>query len=265
MKFLHTALAAVLACFATLAQASSLTTDFSDLWFNANESGWGANVIQQNDTLFVTLFVYGPQSQPTWYVASAVRFTGSSGGTLNFSGPLYQTSGPYFGGSFNPNNVTVRQVGTLTFSASQISAAQISYGVDGVNINKSVVRQNWANENLAGVYLGSSLGTWTNCGAARNGYLESYAMFTITHDASNAVTIREDGSNYTCNYSGNYTQAGRMGTIIGTGLCSDGVNATFTATEVQVSLQSIAMRFLTNQINGSCTFVGREGGVRRGP
>jgi hypothetical protein len=59
------------------ASCSSVTTSFSadltDLWWNESESGWGVNVIQQQDTLFLTFFVYGPDNAPTWYSASDVR------------------------------------------------------------------------------------------------------------------------------------------------------------------------------------------------
>ena len=41
------------------------------------ESGWGANITQQADTMFVTLFVYGQNSSAVWYTATLV-FTGES-------------------------------------------------------------------------------------------------------------------------------------------------------------------------------------------
>ena len=55
---------------------SAPTVDYTDLWFIPAESGWGANVIQQHDILFVTLFVYGTNGQPTWFVASSTVRTG---------------------------------------------------------------------------------------------------------------------------------------------------------------------------------------------
>jgi len=76
--------------------------------------------------------------------------------------------------------------------------------------------------------------------------------------------MREQGSNYTCNYAGGYSQSGRMGTITGNATCSDGSNQGFIATEVQGSIQGLTMR-LTSQFTGTCTFVGRIGGVRRTP
>jgi hypothetical protein len=268
MNFLKTILAAGLTCAASLSHATTtVTTDFSDLWYNESEPGWGVNVIQQNDTLFVTLFVYGTNAQPAWYVASGVRLASTAGGTLTFSGPLYQTSGPWFGDRpFNTSMVTARQVGTLAFSASQISNATLTYNVDSTTVTKAIQRQTWAADNISGTFLGASIGTWSDCSRGRvNGGVESYAQLIVTQDG-NAVQIREDGvppSNYSCHYNGNYSQQGRMGTILGNGTCTDGVNSTFIATEVQASLQGLSMRVASSQINGTCVFVGRMGGMRR--
>jgi len=63
---------------------------------------------------------------------------------------------------------------------------------------------------------------------------------------------------------GNYSQAGRMGSIQGTGACvpQDG-NQTFAATEVQGGLQGLTMRYGV-QFAGQCGATGRMGGMRKG-
>jgi hypothetical protein len=253
-----------LACAAALPPAqAAATTDFSDLWFNASESGWGANVIQQNNVLFVTLFVYGPNSLPTWYVASAVTQTGTVNGNPTFSGTLYRTTGPYFGGAFNPSQVAVTPVGTITFTALGSSTASLAYTVDGVQVAKTVTRQTWENENIAGTYVLASAGTWTNCGAARNGYQEGVAVYTVSQDRA-SIQVREEGQGYTCNYAGTYAQNGRMGTMNAGGTCSDGITQTFNASNLQVSPVGMGMLATFSQPNG-CAFTGRVSGPRRGP
>lgn len=134
----------VVLCFlltALNAGATSFSTDASDLWWNSAESGWGLNVIQQDNVLFVTLFAYGTGSQASWYVASDLTASGSN--TAVFTGPWYQTTGPYFGGPFNPASVTVRQVGTATFTLTDATNARFDYSVDGVNVSKVLTRQTW--------------------------------------------------------------------------------------------------------------------------
>jgi hypothetical protein len=148
MKPLRTRLAsAAFALFALLPGASIASIyDVTGLWWNPDESGWGMNVIQQNTTLFITLFVYGTDGRPTWYVASDTRLV--AGTSSKYTGQLYVTSGPYFGGTFTPNSGTVRQVGTITFDGSCGTcniyySMQLTYTVDGVTVNKTVRQQTW--------------------------------------------------------------------------------------------------------------------------
>jgi hypothetical protein len=253
-------LAAILTCLSTLSYASSTTTDYSDLWGNTNEAGWGANVIHEVDTLFVSLFIYGPTNQPVWYFASGATQVGTSS---NFTGTLYQTTGPYFGAGSFPGLTSLVSVGTLTFTASGPNAATLTYSVNGVTVTKAITRNTFRTENIAGTYIGGSMGTWSNCGNTRNGYVEAAANYTVSHDGT-SVQIREEGSNFQCNYTGAYTQTGRYGVIAGGGLCTDGINQTFTATEVAVSRDALTMKLNVNQIGG-CSFAGRLGGMRRGP
>jgi len=212
--------------------------------------------------LFTTFFVYGSNGTPTWFVGPDVE---QFGGTSGFQGTLYQTTGPYYGAAtFNPGSVTSRTVGTITFTPTSATTATVAYSVDGTQVTKQVQRQTWRSENLAGIYLGASTGTWSNCGASRNGYDESYATYTVAQDGI-SVNFREDtAGGSTCTYTGTYTASGRLGTIVGTGLCSDGVNQTFTASEVQVSQSALTMKFQASQVGG-CIYNGRLGGLRRAP
>src|SRR5271169_1602648 len=72
------------------AQATSFSTDQSDLWYIAAESGWGLQLVQRGPIIFATLFVYGPSGQPIWYTATMDY-------TANFvwTGTLYATTGDY--------------------------------------------------------------------------------------------------------------------------------------------------------------------------
>ena len=240
-----------------LGAGAAVTLDYSDLWFNPSESGWGANVIQQGDTLFVTLFVYGSNSQPTWFVASSVDRVG---GSNSFTGTLFRTSGPYFGAtSFPSSSVSVVPVGTLTFTATT-SGATLNYSVDGVAVNKSVVRQTWELENIAGTYRGALSGTWANCSVG-NGPAEYTATYQVAQDGA-SVTVREEGA-ATCNYTGVYSQAGRMGAIQGGGTCSDGSQQTFAASNLQVTLAGLTGNVQITGVGSSCRFTGNWGAVRR--
>ena len=82
---------------ATALPLRAAATDYTDIWYLPSESGWGVNLIQAEDVIFATFFIYGPNNQPTWYVAIIYRDANG-----NFAGNLYSTVGPYFGGPWNP-------------------------------------------------------------------------------------------------------------------------------------------------------------------
>src|SRR5215472_13041308 len=99
--------AILLACFARSAAA----TDYSDMWFQPAESGWGVNFTQNAGTLFITFFIYDANDNPTWYVAIT-----SQDANGNFSGTLYSTTGTYFGAPWGGFMSTA--AGTATFTPS---------------------------------------------------------------------------------------------------------------------------------------------------
>jgi hypothetical protein len=255
-------LAALATCIATATQANTVTTDFTDLWWIPSESGWGANIIQQQDIIFATLFVYGQNNAPIWYVASAAQYQGMINGQFTFTGALYQTTGPYFGaGSFNPAQVTNRQVGSFTFRTGSANAATITYTVDGVSVTKNVERQTFRTQNFAGSYRGAVVGSFAGCSSG-NGPYESPAILTVTQN-NTQITIHEAGNNnFTCTYTGTYTPSGNAGFASGGGNCSDGIAQTWSASEMRVGLDFFAAAF-TSRIGTSCVFTGRIGGIRR--
>jgi len=57
-RVLLAALATVAMCAFAVPSRASLGTNFTDQWWNPNEAGWGASILQQYNTLFVDLFVW---------------------------------------------------------------------------------------------------------------------------------------------------------------------------------------------------------------
>ncbi|HUQ27073.1 MAG TPA: hypothetical protein VM051_00680 [Usitatibacter sp.] len=128
-------IAAFVSCLAITALATPQPIDATGLWIKPDESGWGVSVYHQGDTLFASLFVYGPDGQPRWYTASAM-----TAGPTSYTGPLTEATGPYFGaGSFNPAAVTRRTVGTMSMALDS-TGANLSYSVDGTQVSKRVIR-----------------------------------------------------------------------------------------------------------------------------
>ncbi len=245
--------------FSMPASATTYGIDYTDLWFNSAESGWGVNLIQQYDTIFATLFVYGADNSARWYVAS-----GLSGGQNNFTGTLYQTSGPAFSAPWT-GGATLTPVGSMTVTFSSFSTGTLTYVVNGASVTKQIQRQNWRNNNLAGNYLGGMTAQATSCAnPSDNGFALITGLVTVQHGSGNPsmrVEFRNAaGTAATCTFTGAYTPAGRLATITGNFTCTLGSNGTFTMNEVEASRNGFSATFSGR--DQFCTYTGYFGGVR---
>ena len=249
---------AALLPFPTIA-ANTSSTDYSDLWWNASESGWGANLSHQGDVIFATLFVYAESNKARWYIASDVRAQVGSGDPT-YVGLLYEASGPYIGAYFNPDNVTLRQVGSirLIFPAGQY--AQLHYDVDGVTQTKWIERLTFRANNLAGTYHGAMVGTLNGCASGSGAFVNSL-QFIVDHAATEIAVTTSAGTVSACRYAGAYTQYGRMGAIQGNVTCNNGRAGSFAATEIEAGQVGFTGRYVVDYGNG-CTETGRIGAAR---
>ncbi len=107
--------------------------NYTALWWNPNESGWGVNVNHQGSILFATLFTYAPNGQPTWYFMSSGN---QQSGTQTFSGTLYSATGPI---PLQTNHIT--PVGTMSFTFSDANDGTLSYTVNGITVTKPIQKQ----------------------------------------------------------------------------------------------------------------------------
>jgi hypothetical protein len=224
----------------------------SDMWFVPTESGWGLNVIEQGDTLFATLFVYDAQRRPRWYVASSLAQQGDSNtGAVSYAGPLTEVTGPYFGTAFNPQAVTRRDVGQMSFQARSDGTASLDYSVDGVRVSKPLQRFAFRKQDFSGSYLGS------------------YA-----HDRQAQITIDDSGPEFrmqlvdrfggmgTCNFTAPLAQLGSLRTMNGTYACGSRTG-TFSMQHATVSAEGFTARFDSPMFDFRAIADGHIAGVRR--
>ena len=255
-------LAALALSIAIPAHAVGRLTDATDLWWNSGQSGWGVNVVQQNEVLFLTFFVYGPNLNPVWYSASDVRLQASTNGVLVYTGALYETHGSWLADNFyDPAAVVYRQVGTVMFRLNSIGSATLIYSVDGLTIQKQLTRFTWRTNELAGSYLGALAGTYFNCVSPfSNGYGEEGGLRFVLTQTSTNLAIQATGISATCVYSGTYVQQGRMGSMKGPYTCTNGTFGSFEASEIEANPQMFSARVTTT--TNVCDFSGRIGGLR---
>jgi hypothetical protein len=110
--------------------------DYSALWWNPNESGWGVSLTQQYGISFVTMFTYDASGNPVWYVASNCAVSGSG-----CTGALYKTAGgsaptlPWIG------PITATPVGTITFAFSDASNGTMNFAISGQSGTRVISKQ----------------------------------------------------------------------------------------------------------------------------
>lgn len=113
--------------------------DFTDLWWNAAESGWGLALTQHpSRAMFGVLFVYDASNRATWFILPGGRWLSPS----HFAGRFYATRGPgHELDSFDAAAVNVRQVGAASLTFTDRDRATFVYTIDGRSVTKDVTRQ----------------------------------------------------------------------------------------------------------------------------
>ncbi|WP_239796011.1 RCC1 domain-containing protein [Candidatus Nitrotoga arctica] len=113
------------------------SVNYSALWWNQNESGWGVAITQQYGMIFATMYTYDASGNPVWYVASSCPLSGN-----NCAGDLYQvTGGSAPTVTWNDATKVVTKVGTVNFAFQNSSAGTLTYTINGVSGSKLISRQ----------------------------------------------------------------------------------------------------------------------------
>ncbi len=238
---------------------SSATTDVSDLWWNPSESGWGMQLVQNNNFVFATLFIYGANGAPTWLTAEM-----NNVGGFTWSGPLYATTGPSFAApSFDPNLVNAQQVGSMTFTLVNIADGTVTYTVNGTTITKNVTRETLVNESLSGVYDAVDSYTKTCNPPYSSGTTVGLGTISLSQSGNSIVGQVGNPTNGSfCSLLGTYFQNGKLGAVNGSYSCSTGEVGTFQFFEVVVTEGAITGR-LSEQSNYCPSISGRFAANKR--
>ncbi len=111
--------------------------NYTDLWWNSSESGWGISIHVKRDKFFAAWFVYDASGNPTWYSLQGGRWETAT----RYSGPIYVThAAPNSGvGPLSALTITSSGFGVVTFNGTD--QATFTYDIGGISGNKSIVRQ----------------------------------------------------------------------------------------------------------------------------
>jgi len=254
----------LLAAFSNAAAADY--TDYTDMWWNPNESGWGANFTQNQDTIFATLFIYGSTGQPTWVSGAMTQVIAGQ-----FSGRVIASTGPYFAGSvFNPAAVSRVDVGQMTFTANTDSTGQpvadagvLSYTVGNLTVTKSIQRLPLTTVIVGGTYKGALLDSVTGCRTANQN--SSASLFTNVNVTQAALAangtsnmrivlgiVQSDGTTSpTCTITGDATPLGQLFSIANASYtCTNGVSTTAAVSQLKASSLGVEGRVRPARSNG---------------
>jgi cyclophilin family peptidyl-prolyl cis-trans isomerase len=120
--------------FATSGTAPAV--DYTDLWWNANESGWGISLTQQFGIIFAAWYAYDDAGDPVWYVATNCAVSGPG-----CAGTLYRVSGGApLTAAWKPVTPAAA-VGSVTFQFSDPASGTLAYTINGVTATRAITRQ----------------------------------------------------------------------------------------------------------------------------
>ncbi len=247
------------ACCAS-AFALAPVANYTDLWGNADEPGWGINLAQQDAALFGTFFVYGSGGDAVWYSSTfTYQYTGG-GGVRVYQGDLYQTNGSPQGSTYDPRKLVYRMVGLATLEFGSDSNALLRYTVDGVVVVKQIARTTFAEIMPVGNYVGSMIDITEKCKTpANNGVVTTdTGSLRITLVGSFATIYAP-----TCFYEGTYQQQGSVGSLDGRYECTNKAQGAVTFTGLRFENGGLLGNYTGS--NGSCAFKGNIGAARTLP
>jgi len=124
----------------TLSSLVGARTNYTDMWWNPSESGWGVTMSQDyNGPIFATFFVYAATGTATW-VVGLLTIDPVSG---VYSGDLLETSGgaALSSQNFDPTAVQINNVGFVSFSPADEAHGTLAYTYRGSSVVKEITRQ----------------------------------------------------------------------------------------------------------------------------
>jgi hypothetical protein len=250
----------VLAC--AIALPARASTDYTDIWYNPAESGWGVNFAQNDKFIFATFFIYGPSGAPVWYTAQLARTSSDV-----FSGPVYVTSGTWFGaGTFPPVPPSaVVPVGDATFTATSDVRGTLRYRIDTVSVTKTIERQTLTKISVDDLYLGATVVEYSSCTSASTARVPVQVAITQS-GAPGTVRVEllaTTNGALICRLEGSGTQYGKVLRVPSASYqCATGLSTTAEISTLRPLDDGIELHWRAD-LGGGCVERGRVAAVRQ--
>ncbi len=111
------------------------TRNYTGAWYQPSEGGWGLLLHQYPHELFAAWFTYDRQGRNAWYQLYP-DWTGEDVAT----GSVRRPSGPTWGPSFDPAQVTFADAGSFTLTFVSDRQATFTFNVDGLQRTVALYR-----------------------------------------------------------------------------------------------------------------------------
>lgn len=241
-----------------LTHASSFSVDQSALWGDDAESGWGIQFVQQDDTIFATMFHYGSDNKPTWFIATL------SPGAGVFSGVVYKTTGPYFGGAWDPTKLSLGDVGSMTWKPTYIGQGILNYTINGAPVVRTITRTTFKRNKIDGLF-GGGLKTATlsgDCSAFPIGVTLASLEITTNAPVTLGSFTLNTGSQTCSIIDKTVSQYGQFSNASGAYTCTGGDHGTMDFIEIEANVGSLTGRVAMQSAVSTCRLQGFFAGIR---
>lgn len=240
-----------LLCALLLVSLRAYAVDHTDVWYIPEESGWGANVVESDDFLFVTFFIYGADNKPTWYTAQLTLDS-----TGNYNGKLFASTGTFYSMPWKASDLSLTEVGTASFQPTSPYTARLIYVVTAgsVTVTKLIQRQTLTRITLGGSYIGAQAGAYSGCdNASNNGAYSDFFSLQVNQSTSGTVLFTFTYQSLSCTFSGTLTQFGKLYTMPTTAYkCSTGLDTNAAMGEISATSLGIEGRFSAPAVGSGC-------------
>ncbi len=244
---------------------ASAKVDWTDVWYDPAEPGWGINLVQSDTFMYGTFYIFDAAGKPTWYAAQMTW----DQARLEFVGPLYLPAGTGYQFPWRQGDVSVTQVGTASFKPTQggISVSykgtlRYTFTDTGFTVTKPVERITLTRIDLGGSFTGGQYGEYYDCPSSADNYTYTDPFdLEVTHDGS---SLRMDFTyrSGTCTLAGTLEQHGSLYRINGASYrCSNGLNTTATVYDLKSGSLGIEGRLYASSVGAGCKEAAKFAGV----
>jgi hypothetical protein len=117
-------------------------SNYTALWWNPSQSGWGVQINHVGDLLSATWYTYGEDRKPAWFIFNATRQADG-----RYTGPLLRgRTGTRFDQiNGQPARGQIEEVGTVSLRFANGAAGEFSYTIGGSTRSVQISRAEFGN------------------------------------------------------------------------------------------------------------------------